>query len=61
MINQDTQQEPHHESGDERVIREGIERALAEGTDIDDRTARYTAGQLHELEQLKCSGSSDLC
>lgn len=35
------------ESWDERVIREGIETAIAEGRAIDDRTARYIAGQLH--------------
>jgi hypothetical protein len=39
---------PHEETGDERVIREGIERALRDGTEIDDRTARYIASQLHE-------------
>ena len=37
-----------HESHDERVIREGIEAALAENREIDDRTARYIASQLHE-------------
>ena len=36
------------ESPDERVIREGIERALREGTELDDHTARYIASQLHE-------------
>src|SRR6185437_7935873 len=35
------------ESWDERVIREGIEAARAEGRPIDDRTARYIASQLH--------------
>lgn len=35
------------ESWDERVIREGIEAAVTEGRPIDDRTARYIAGQLH--------------
>src|SRR6266511_3150046 len=39
---------PRQETGDERVIREGIERALRDGTEIDDRTARYIASQLHE-------------
>src|SRR5437763_10512295 len=40
--------EQHQETGNERVIREGIERALRDGTEIDDRTARYIASQLHE-------------
>jgi antirestriction protein len=35
------------ESWDERVIREGIEAAIRDGRPIDDRTARYIAGQLH--------------
>lgn len=35
------------ESWDERVIRESIEAAVSEGRPIDDRTARYIAGQLH--------------
>lgn len=35
------------ESWDERVIREGIEAAVREARPIDDRTARYIAGQLH--------------
>lgn len=35
------------ESWDERVIREGIEAAVRDGRPIDDRTARYIAGQLH--------------
>lgn len=35
------------ESWDERVIREGIEGATTEGRPIDNRTARYIAGQLH--------------
>ena len=39
---------PHQETGDERVIREGIEHALRDGTEIDDRTARYIAAQLHD-------------
>ena len=39
------------ESWDERVIREGIEAALAEERAIDDRTARYIAGQLHGGQQ----------
>ena len=38
---------PDAESWDERVIREGIQTALAEERAIDDRTARYIAGQLH--------------
>lgn len=37
----------NEEGWDERVIREGIEAALAEERSIDDRTARYIAGQLH--------------
>lgn len=36
------------ESWDERVIREGIEAAVTEGRPIDNRTARYIAGQLHD-------------
>jgi len=39
---------PRQETGDERVIREGIERALRDGTEIDNRTARYIASQLHD-------------
>src|SRR6266542_5894615 len=39
---------PHQETGNERVIREGIERALRDGAEIDNRTARYIASQLHE-------------
>lgn len=35
------------ESWDERLIREGIEEAVRDGRPIDDRTARYIAGQLH--------------
>lgn len=35
------------ESWDERVIREGVAGAIREGRPIDDRTARYIAGQLH--------------
>lgn len=35
------------ESWDERVIREGIAAAVREGRPIDNRTARYIAGQLH--------------
>src|SRR6266542_2182975 len=38
----------HQENDDERVIREGIERTSQDGADIDDRTARYIASQLHE-------------
>src|SRR5579872_2531555 len=38
---------PDPESWDERVIREGIQAAVTEGRPIDDRTARYIAGQLH--------------
>jgi antirestriction protein len=38
---------PAEESWDERVIREGIEKAEREGGSIDDRTARYIASQLH--------------
>src|SRR5882724_3380147 len=53
---------PPQETGDERVIREGIERALRDGTEIDDRTARYIASQLHEgqasaLYSLASSGA----
>jgi antirestriction protein len=53
---------PHQETGDERVIREGIERALQGGTEIDDRTARSIASQLHEgqasaLYSLASSGT----
>jgi antirestriction protein len=36
------------ESWDERVIREGIDAAVNEGRAIDNRTARYIAGQLHD-------------
>lgn len=39
---------PPEESPDEQVIRQGIEQAQREGTEIDDRTARYIAAQLHE-------------
>ncbi len=42
------QHEQHQESPDEQVIRQGIERALRDGTEIDNRTARYIASQLHE-------------
>lgn len=46
---QGEQAEAHRqESHDERVIREGIEAALVEERNIDDRTARYIASQLHE-------------
>src|SRR6266516_320018 len=38
---------PHEESHDERVIRQGIEAAQKEEREIDDRTARYIASQLH--------------
>src|SRR5215470_19542701 len=41
------QHQQHQETGDQRVIREGIERALRDGTEIDDRTARCIAAQLH--------------
>jgi antirestriction protein len=37
-----------HESWDERVIREGIDAAVSDGRAIDNRTARYIAGQLHD-------------
>lgn len=39
---------PPEESHDEQVIRQGIEEALREGTEINDHTARYIASQLHE-------------
>ncbi|WP_163513576.1 antirestriction protein ArdA [Fodinicola acaciae] len=39
---------PPDEGYDERVIREGIGRALRDSNEIDDRTARYIASQLHE-------------
>lgn len=39
----------HAESWDERVIREGIDAAVSEGRAIDNRTARYIAGQLHRI------------
>src|SRR6266540_6629276 len=39
---------PRQTTGDERIIREGIECALRDGTEIDDRTARYIASQLHD-------------
>lgn len=38
----------NRESPDEQVIREGIEKALRKVTEINDRTARYIASQLHE-------------
>ncbi len=62
LPSQNTQQEQHQETGDERVIREGIERALRDGSEIDDRTARYIASQLHEgqasaLYSLASSGA----
>jgi hypothetical protein len=38
---------PLQESHDERVIRGGIEAAVADGRQIDDYTARFIAGQLH--------------
>ncbi len=44
----ENQNDQHQESHDERVIREGIERALRDGTDLDDHMARYIAAQLHE-------------
>lgn len=52
------------ESWDERVIREGIDAAVTEGRPIDDRTARYIAGQLHggqgsALYALASSGAID--
>jgi len=39
---------PAEEARDEALIREGIEAALRGHREIDDRTARYIAGQLHE-------------
>jgi hypothetical protein len=39
---------PNQESQDEQVIRQGIEQALHEATEITDRTARYIASQLYE-------------
>lgn len=39
---------PPEESHDERVIRDGIARAMREGAEVDDRTARYIVAQLHE-------------
>jgi hypothetical protein len=42
-----TQEPTRKESWDERVIRQGIEEALHEDRNIDDRTARYIASQLH--------------
>jgi antirestriction protein len=38
----------NQESPDEQVIRQGIEQALREATEINDRTARSIASQLHE-------------
>jgi antirestriction protein len=56
------EEEQHEESHDERVIREGIEAAAREQREIDDRTARYIASQLHEgqasaLYSLASSGA----
>jgi antirestriction protein len=50
------------ESTDEQIIRQGIAAALRHGTEIDDRTARYIASQLHEgqasaLYSLASSGA----
>jgi len=39
---------PEGDSWDEWVIERGIETALRDGRSIDDRTAHYIAGQLHE-------------
>ena len=55
---------PLEESRDERVIRLGIEQALAEGRAIDDYTARYIAAQLHggqvsALYSLASTGNID--
>lgn len=44
----ENQHDQHRESHDERMIREGIEQALRDGTELDDHTARYIASQLHE-------------
>jgi antirestriction protein len=41
-------EQAQQESRDECVIRDGIEAALRENRNIDDRTARYIASQLHE-------------
>jgi hypothetical protein len=38
---------PRGESWNERIIRTGIEAAQSEEREIDDRTARYIASQLH--------------
>jgi len=43
----ETPEQPTQQSWDERVIREGIDAAVSEGRAIDNRTARYIAGQLH--------------
>jgi antirestriction protein len=63
------EQEPNQTGGerasyDECVIREGIEAARAEQREIDDRTARLIAGQLHggqtsALYSLTSSGAID--
>lgn len=52
------------ETTDERLIREGIERAIAEDRSIDNRTARYIASQLHggqasALYSLASTGNID--
>ncbi len=53
------------ESHDSRIIRQGIEAAIHEDKDIDDRTARYIASQLHggqasALYSLASTGKIDL-
>jgi len=40
-------EQPTQQSWDERVIGEGIDAAVSDGRAIDNRTARYIAGQLH--------------